>query len=601
MEPYVGSRGHRSGGPRGGAGDAGQPRTAVPTLGTHVCKRSTNPASRSAVHTRVRGSHVVPIPAPPLPQAGSWGGGMRSWKKIGVETPELNGGFVLRCSSGAPAQPPPPPIPPRPGGWGGAQWRRAAVRNAARNSAKPGDAVRNRGAAGRRATSQRCATSRGAVPSRNVSQRHTKPRGARGRAEDVGVRAAFVPSSVSACPRGTARPCSFSVSSPSVPVSHRTSPASVSHRRDTPWLRRPRVPKSLFHTVHPPSVSPHPRPRPPRVPFLSVSHPVSPRPRVTATQSLCPSITPSPFPGPVPVPPLPIPMCPRVSPRPFVPVCPRPPVRTSPCPYVPHPHVLMPPPPALPPAPSLSPPPHVPISPPPLPLPSPPRGGSLRGSAVAGPCPVGAAAAAGPSRAAWLRWALGTMYDCVEALAVPRRLHDVTNRGACALRKAGCGPGCGPRYGPRCGALPCVWPGAAPHGAYRAESGGAERDERAALRGSALRGWGRRFESREEGAGRGGRAEGVRLCGAGAVRGRGCAGSELCEAGAVRGRSFGAGSEMRGVGAVRGRGCVGSGFWCRVEAVRDRSCAGSGLYRVGAVRGLGFGAAGSRPGRCGSR
>ncbi|OXB55639.1 hypothetical protein ASZ78_002860 [Callipepla squamata] len=56
------------------------------------------------------------------------------------------------------------------------------------------------------------------------------------------------------------------------------------------------------------------------------------------------------------------------------------------------------------------------------------------------------------------------MYDCVEALAVPRRLHDVTNRGACALRKAGCGP----RYGPRCGALPCgalpcAWPTAAPH------------------------------------------------------------------------------------------------------------------------------------------
>ncbi|XP_074785590.1 retinoic acid receptor gamma isoform X2 [Athene noctua] len=31
------------------------------------------------------------------------------------------------------------------------------------------------------------------------------------------------------------------------------------------------------------------------------------------------------------------------------------------------------------------------------------------------------------------------MYDCLEALAGPRRLHDVTNRGACALRKAGCG------------------------------------------------------------------------------------------------------------------------------------------------------------------
>ncbi|KAM6039005.1 retinoic acid receptor gamma isoform 2-T2 [Chlamydotis macqueenii] len=40
------------------------------------------------------------------------------------------------------------------------------------------------------------------------------------------------------------------------------------------------------------------------------------------------------------------------------------------------------------------------------------------------------------------------MYDC---LAGPRRLHDVTNRGACALRKAGCGP--------RCGALPpSAWP-----------------------------------------------------------------------------------------------------------------------------------------------
>ncbi|CAM9940295.1 unnamed protein product [Bubo scandiacus] len=43
------------------------------------------------------------------------------------------------------------------------------------------------------------------------------------------------------------------------------------------------------------------------------------------------------------------------------------------------------------------------------------------------------------------------MYDCLEALAGPRRLHDVTNRGACALRKAG--------YGPRCGALPpFAWP-----------------------------------------------------------------------------------------------------------------------------------------------
>ncbi|XP_033927310.1 retinoic acid receptor gamma-A-like [Melopsittacus undulatus] len=43
------------------------------------------------------------------------------------------------------------------------------------------------------------------------------------------------------------------------------------------------------------------------------------------------------------------------------------------------------------------------------------------------------------------------MFDCLEALGGPRRLHDVTNRGACALRKAG--------YGPRCGALPpFAWP-----------------------------------------------------------------------------------------------------------------------------------------------
>lgn len=100
---------------------------------------------RSAVHTRVRGSHVVPIPAPPpLPQAGSWGGGMRSWKKIGVETPELNGGFVLRCSSGAPAQPPPPPHPATPRGLGGrtvapgrGAQRRTEQRKAGRRRAEP--------------------------------------------------------------------------------------------------------------------------------------------------------------------------------------------------------------------------------------------------------------------------------------------------------------------------------------------------------------------------------------------------------------------------------------------------------------------------------
>ncbi|XP_015705888.1 retinoic acid receptor gamma [Coturnix japonica] len=57
------------------------------------------------------------------------------------------------------------------------------------------------------------------------------------------------------------------------------------------------------------------------------------------------------------------------------------------------------------------------------------------------------------------------MFDCVEALPVPRRLHDVTNRGACTPRKAGCAPGCAPRYGPRCGALPCAWTGTVTHGA----------------------------------------------------------------------------------------------------------------------------------------
>ncbi|XP_069735689.1 retinoic acid receptor gamma [Phaenicophaeus curvirostris] len=43
------------------------------------------------------------------------------------------------------------------------------------------------------------------------------------------------------------------------------------------------------------------------------------------------------------------------------------------------------------------------------------------------------------------------MYDCLEALAGPRRLHDVTNRGGCVLRKAVLGPRCG-------AAAPCAWP-----------------------------------------------------------------------------------------------------------------------------------------------
>ena len=107
----------------------------------------------------------MPLPAPLSPGGG---GECDHGKKIGVETPALNGGFVLCCSSGAPPQPPHPATPwglgvrtgvPRCAkvcdGHGGGVHSWAAVCNAARNRAKPCNAAQCR------AKPQSCRTPRG--------------------------------------------------------------------------------------------------------------------------------------------------------------------------------------------------------------------------------------------------------------------------------------------------------------------------------------------------------------------------------------------------------------------------------------------------------
>ena len=107
----------------------------------------------------------MPLPAPLSPGGG---GECDHGKKIGVETPALNGGFVLCCSSGAPPQPPHPATPRGLGvrtgvprcakvcdGHGGGVHSWAAVCNAARNRAKPCNAAQCR------AKPQSCRTPRG--------------------------------------------------------------------------------------------------------------------------------------------------------------------------------------------------------------------------------------------------------------------------------------------------------------------------------------------------------------------------------------------------------------------------------------------------------
>ena len=418
MEPYVGSRGHRSGGPRGGAGDADQPRTAVPTLGTHVCKRSTSPASRSAVHTRVRGSHVVPIPAPPLPQAGSWGGGMRSWKKIGVETPELNGGFVLRCSSGAPAQPPPPPSRHAPGAGGahsGAGPRCATPHGTAQSRATPcgtaglRDAVRHPSAARRHAELCRHAMSRNDIRSPAV---HGDAQRTWGCAQH---------SCPPLCPRvpvaQRARapfPCPPLLSPCRTAHPPRPCPIGASHRGcDVP------VSPSLCSTPCPPRPCPHiPVRVPPAFPFSPCPTPCPPVP-VPVSPLLSPSVRPSlrpPFQDLFPY---------LLSPSPCVPACPRVPLSPSaPVPLSVHPHVRTSPIPTfLCPRPQLCPPPppcpHPPTSPYPRPLsPSPPHPGAVlsaappwRGRARLGPqpprgrpAPRGSGGLSGRCTTAWRLW-----------------------------------------------------------------------------------------------------------------------------------------------------------------------------------------------------
>ena len=153
-------------------GGTGQPHTAVSVPAwAHTCASRAPALCRRAprfpqpcTHTCVRHACGAP-PCPPLPRRG---GECDHGKKIGVETPALNGGFVLCCSSGAPPQPPHPATPRGLGvrtgvprcakvcdGHGGGVHSWAAVCNAARNRAKPCNAAQCR------AKPQSCRTPRG--------------------------------------------------------------------------------------------------------------------------------------------------------------------------------------------------------------------------------------------------------------------------------------------------------------------------------------------------------------------------------------------------------------------------------------------------------